>query len=142
MHSQQSSIQTVFKLSLNFFNVNIGMWEPFIEKFHFAVTSTQDVVNKKLIMHMEFPKPVNMNFTEKLIENLNESQKSWKICQEEYKQFEQESQKNHTASLKQSMQDIEYDVGRFAQSIIDFDTYHDAPKLSVVDMKLRRTISR
>jgi hypothetical protein len=40
MHSQQSTIQTVFKLSLNFFNVNIGMWEPFMEKFNFEVTST------------------------------------------------------------------------------------------------------
>jgi hypothetical protein len=77
---QQSSIETVFKLSLNFFNVNIGMWEPFIEKFQFAITSTQDIIQKKLIMNMVFPEPVNMNFTEKLIENLNESQKSWKIC--------------------------------------------------------------
>jgi hypothetical protein len=139
---QQSSIETVFKLSLNFFNVNIGMWEPFIEKFQFAITSTQDIIQKKLIMNMVFPEPVNMNFTEKLIENLNESQKSWKICQEEYKQFEQESQKNHTASLKQPMEDIEYDVGRFAQSIVEFEPYHAAPKLSVVDMKLRKTISR
>ena len=40
MHSQQSTIQTVFKLSLNFFNVNIGMWEPFMEKFNFEITST------------------------------------------------------------------------------------------------------
>ena len=118
------------------------MWEPFVEKFHFAITSTQEVIDKKLIMHMEFPKPLNMNFTEKLIENLNESQKSWKICQEEYKQFEQESQKNHKASLNQQNPDIEYDVGRFAQSIVEFESYTDAPKLSVVDMKLRRTISK
>lgn len=34
--------------------------------------------------------PINANFTEKLIENLYESYKSWKICEEDYKVFEEQ----------------------------------------------------
>ena len=91
-------------------------------------------------MNLEFPKPVNMNFTEKLIENLHESHKSWNLCQEEYKQFEQESQKNHEAGL--ASQELEYDMGNFAQSLIDLDAWLGEPQLSVVDAKLRKNISR
>ena len=75
-----------FKLSSNFFNVNIGSWEPFVEKFNCEVMIEQSV--EKQSMKIYFSNAVNFNFTEKLIENLNESQKSWNICFTDYKKFE------------------------------------------------------
>lgn len=35
-------VQGKFKLSMNFFNANIGKWEPFIEAFDFEIVSNQD----------------------------------------------------------------------------------------------------
>jgi hypothetical protein len=42
-----SLIQSKFCLSLNFFNVNIGKWEPFVEKFDFEAVSNQDFQQKE-----------------------------------------------------------------------------------------------
>jgi len=36
-------------------------------------------------------KPVNINFTEKMVENLHESLKSWEICEDDYKAFEEQA---------------------------------------------------
>ena len=80
-------------------------------------------------------KPVNVNFTERLIENLYESHKSWKICEDDYKTFEEEFNKSADASH------LEYDrTGALRYTMADGDLAQ--PKLSVVELKLRKALSR
>ena len=130
---EKSLIQAGFVLSMNFFNVNIGLWEPFIEKFSLDILSNQDFLEKVQNIHIDMPTSVNLNFTEKLIENLNESQKSWKICQGDYKRFEKSATEQHEESLRGK--ELEYRVLDFAQSTV----VKEAP-LSIVDLNLRNKI--
>ena len=80
-------------------------------------------------------KPVNTNFTERLIENLYESHKSWKICEDDYKTFEEEFNKNADLS------NLEYDRSA-ARAYTMADAELSPHKLSVVDLKLRKALSR
>ena len=85
------SLTANLKLSINFFNVNMGCWEPFLEKFSFSLVQLEDFQSKMSSLDLKFDSPINMNMTEKLVENIQESYKSWKICQEDYKEFEWQS---------------------------------------------------
>jgi hypothetical protein len=85
-NEELSFVQAAFKVSLNFFNVNIGRWEPFVEPFSFELVSNQ--AKQEQAIQADFSSVINANFTEKLIENLSLSLKSWQICLEDYKKFE------------------------------------------------------
>jgi hypothetical protein len=74
------SLETKLKLSSNFFNVNIGKWEPFIEPFTLELSVDQQTKAKVQSIRIDFAAPLNLNFTEKLIENLYESHQAWLAC--------------------------------------------------------------
>ena len=45
---------------------------------------------------------MNMNFTERLIENLHESHKSWKICDDDYQLYLREDESALDQSIYES----------------------------------------
>ena len=57
-------------LSVNFFNMNMGCWEPFLEKFSFSLLQLEDFQSKMSSLNLNFDSPINMNMTEKLVENI------------------------------------------------------------------------
>ena len=73
--------------SINFFNVNIGVWEPFIERFGVKLMMNEDIQTNKQNISLGINTPFNLNFTEKLIENLYESQKSWTLVNDKFEAF-------------------------------------------------------
>lgn len=73
--------------SINFFNVNIGVWEPFIERFGVKLMMNEEIQTNKQNISLGINTPFNLNFTEKLIENLYESQKSWTLVNDKFEAF-------------------------------------------------------
>lgn len=88
-----SLVQGKLKLSLNFFNVNIGKWEPFLEKFLFECVSNKDHQEQEHQVFLDLPSAVNLNVTDRLIENLNESWKSWQDLQQDYVHYKRAAEK-------------------------------------------------
>ena len=43
-NSLKTAVATQIKFSANFFNVNIGRWEPFAEKFTVQMITNKDVI--------------------------------------------------------------------------------------------------
>ena len=78
-NSQHNSLETKLKISLNFFNVTIGRWEPFIERVQFYANLNQDRTFNKEHFQFKLDTPLKINMTEKLVENAFESNKSWNI---------------------------------------------------------------
>lgn len=81
-------------LSVNFFNVNIGRWEPAVEVFRLQLADLKEYDGKHVSQSIIFETPLKINFTEKLVENLYESFCSWRICEEDYRKFEEDSTKS------------------------------------------------
>jgi hypothetical protein len=73
--------------SINFFNVNIGVWEPFIERFGVKLMMNEEIQANKQNISLSINTPFNLNFTEKLIENLYESSNSWKLVSDKFESF-------------------------------------------------------
>ena len=46
-NAKQSCIWTDLTGSLNYFNVTVGVWEPFVEKFGFKLMVNQEILLKK-----------------------------------------------------------------------------------------------
>ena len=131
------SLAAQLRLSVNFFNMNMGCWEPFLERFGFALLQLEDYSSKMSSLDLNFGSPINMNMTEKLVENVQESYKSWKICQEDYKLFEQQSTLAASRSLRQEEDSIlETELLQLSSSLLEEDNPY-APRLSVVDQRLR-----
>lgn len=86
---------------------------------------------------------INMNMTEKLVENIQESYKSWKICQEDYKQFEQQSTRAASRGLNKEEADsiLEAELLQLSSSLLEEDNPY-SPRLSVVDQRLRQTLRK
>jgi len=76
------------KASVNYFNVRIGRWEPFFEKFDLRLEGRVELEQKVERIEVCLPSLLNVNITEKLVENLYESKKSWTQYNEEYSEFE------------------------------------------------------
>eukprot|EP00347_Sterkiella_histriomuscorum_P018285 403346093 len=72
--SSQTEIK-LKKLRANYYNALLGDWEPFIENFE--VTCLQNVAGQQHLMKVEFPKPININFTESCLESLISTYNSW-----------------------------------------------------------------
>ena len=68
------------ELSINYFNIKIGRWEPFIEKFKFHASVDQDLDSGFQATNIEFKECFNINITDKLIENLYDSRRAWQGC--------------------------------------------------------------
>ncbi len=75
----QSCLWTDLNMSSNFFNVNVGVWEPFIEPFNFKLILKEETIAKIKNVSLTFYTPLNINLTEKLFENLYESNQSWSL---------------------------------------------------------------
>ena len=87
-NEKQNSIQASLWLSINFFNAIIGRWEPFMERFNFYANVNQDREFQKESMQLQINSPLNVNLTEKLVENVYESHKSWAIVYGDYQTYE------------------------------------------------------
>ena len=72
---------------MNFFNVNMGYWEPFIERFGVKLMMNQEIIENKKNLQLTFNTPLRMNLTEKLFENLYESHTSWSEVAEKFDSF-------------------------------------------------------
>ena len=130
------SLATKLRLSVNFFNMNMGCWEPFLERFSFVLLELEDYKSKVSSLDLNFATPINMNMTEKLVENVQESYKSWKICQEDYKLFEQQSTLAARNLAKEEDSILETELLQLSSSLLEEDNPY-APRLSVVDQRLR-----
>jgi hypothetical protein len=93
-NKQHNSLETDLHLSVNFFNVSIGRWEPFIEKFHFYLNLNQNKTFNKESFQLEIKSPLKVNMTDKLVENAFESNKSWNIINQEYTALEKKQAKD------------------------------------------------
>ena len=83
-NAKQSCFWTDLNSSINFFNVSIGVWEPFVEQFGVKLMINQEVFAQKQNIQLTFTTPVNVNFTEQLVQNLYESQMSWQQVSENF----------------------------------------------------------
>lgn len=101
-------VWTDLTLSINFFNVNVGVWEPFLEPFQVKMLANQETAHgKNQNIQLNFYSTLNINFTEKLVTNLQESSKSWQIVNKKFELFEQKynNLKDITLNIeKQNMQ--------------------------------------
>lgn len=100
-------------MSLNFFNVNIGRWEPFVEPFSFELVTNHEVAKQEQTIQADFSTTINANFTEKLIENLSLSLRSWQICLEDYRKFEKDTD---LTKSQFSAEDFEFEANRISAS--------------------------
>jgi hypothetical protein len=59
---------TDLKIVISYYNNSLDVWEPFLESTNLALSFTQD----QFVTHMYacFKTPVNLNFSEELIENV------------------------------------------------------------------------
>ena len=78
-NAKQFCIWTDLTISVNFFNVTVGVWEPFIEQFTMNLMTSTEVESNKQNLSVTVATPFNINLTEKLVQNLYESNKSWQI---------------------------------------------------------------
>lgn len=86
-NAKQSCFWTDLNSSINFFNVSIGVWEPFVEQFGVKLMVNQEVFAQKQNIQLTFTTPLNVNFTEQLVQNLYESQMSWQQVSENFESF-------------------------------------------------------
>ena len=121
----------------------MGCWEPFLEKFSFSPVQLEDHKSKMSSLSLNFDSPINMNMTEKLIENIQESYKSWKICHEDYKQFEKDWARAASQGLTTEATDsiLEAELLQLSSSLLEEDNPY-SPRLSVVDQRLRLTLRK
>lgn len=89
-NAKQMCAWTDLKTSANFFNVNIGVWEPFIEKFTIKVMMNQEILAKKQNLQFAITTPLNINITEKLLQNIYESNHAWIQVSSQFDDFMQE----------------------------------------------------
>lgn len=85
-NAKESLVWADLRSSVNFFNVNVGVWEPFLEPFSFMIMSKADEVTANANYELDFYSPLNVNFTEKLIMNIYESGNSWREVNEMFEQ--------------------------------------------------------
>lgn len=108
-------VWTDLTLSINFFNVNVGVWEPFLEPFQVKMLANQETAHgKNQNIQLNFYSTLNINFTEKLVTNLQESSKSWQIVNKKFELFEQKYN-----NLKDITSNIEKQNMQADQTIID-----------------------
>lgn len=92
LNQKQQCIWTDLNSSINFFNVNVGVWEPFVEPFNVKVMVNEEISAQNKNLQCNINTPLNINFTEKLVENLHESQNSWRIVENNFKDFYEKHQ--------------------------------------------------
>ena len=74
-------------------------------------------------LKVNFNSPLNINITEKLIENLYESNRSWNICQEDYKLFESLAVDQHKRKMGQDEDGLlDFDLVNFTSNMMDGKT--------------------
>ena len=74
---QLNSIHSKFCISVNFFNIKIGRWEPAVEKFILSFTKIEDIIGRISKNDLLFESIVNINITEKFVENIYQSYKQF-----------------------------------------------------------------
>lgn len=136
-NEKQNSIQTSLWLSINFFNVIIGRWEPFLEKFNFYANVNQDREFQKESMQLQINSPLNVNLTEKLVENVYESHKSWAIVYEDYQTYEKIMDKREAEGG--GLGDLDF-FNIFGGDPNQAEGAKLAPQLSLLDQRLAEAI--
>lgn len=86
-NQKQMCLWTDLQMSANFFNVNIGVWEPFIEKFNVKLMVNQEILARKQNIQFMINSPLNINVTEKLIQNIHESSESFGSISSKFDEF-------------------------------------------------------
>ena len=110
-NSRQSCLWTDLNSSMNFFNVNIGVWEPFIERFGVKLMINHELSANRQNTELKFSTPLCINFTEKLIENLYQSSNSWSAVSEKFESYMQ-SYKNDCFTGDLGVSDFDLDVAQ------------------------------
>lgn len=59
---------TDIKMMISYYNNSLDAWEPFLERTHLRLSVEQDV--EQFRVHAGFRTPVNLNFSEELLENV------------------------------------------------------------------------
>jgi len=59
---------TDIKIMISYYNNSLDIWEPFLERTHLRLSVEQDA--HQTLLYACFKTPVNLNFTEELIENV------------------------------------------------------------------------
>ena len=136
-NEKQNSIQTSLWLSINFFNAVIGRWEPFLEKFNFYANVNQDREFQKESIQLQVNSPLNVNLTEKLVENVYESHKSWAIVYEDYQTYEKILDKRQVESG--GLGDLDF-FNIFGGDPNKAEGTKPAPQLSLLDRRLAEAI--
>lgn len=74
---------TQFSSAINYYNSVAGEWEPFIETFKVHFTLNEDSRTNKKMFQCELPTTLSINITERLVNNLSETYKSWQASNNE-----------------------------------------------------------